>query len=72
MSTKKEAVESVETTAAPKFSIKKLRENCMKLFGVTTSTFDGATYGLNDEYTVEEMKKTIETWQKTSIKKEDK
>ena len=69
----KEKSEVVETTKpAPKFPIEKLRSNCVALFGVTSSTFDGATLGLNGEYSVEEMKKTIEKWQKTTIKKEDK
>lgn len=65
---KSEAVETVKSE--PKFPIEKLRQNCLALFGVSSSTFDGATHGLNGEYTVDEMKKTIEKWQKTSIKKE--
>ena len=28
-----------------KFKVEKLRENSMQLFGITTSTFDGAFYG---------------------------
>jgi hypothetical protein len=41
-----------------------LRKECRKLFDVSTSTFDGATYGLDQsqKYTVEEMKSTIEKW----------
>lgn len=46
-----------------KFKIEKLRENSMKLFGITTSTFDGAMYGQNvTELTVEEARKIINNW----------
>jgi hypothetical protein len=56
-------------TDTPKFSVAKLRENCKKLFGVTTSTFDGATYNIeNKDYTVAEMKKIIEDWKKKEVK----
>lgn len=67
---KVEAAEAVQTD--PKFSIEKLRENCMTLFGVTTSTYDGATHGLKGDFTVAEMKTAIEKWQNTKIKKEAK
>ena len=63
MAKKKITVDTVEAVAtAPKFAIEKLRENCLKLFGVTSSTFDGATYGLKGEYTVKEIATTIEKW----------
>ena len=55
-------VEKAEAT--PKFTIEKLRENCYAVFGISKSTFDGATYGLNGEYTVSEIKNAIEKWQK--------
>lgn len=45
-----------------KVPIAKLRRSCVKLFGVTPSTFDGATVGLDGKYTVEEMKAMIDTW----------
>ncbi|MBQ8331138.1 MAG: hypothetical protein IJX94_01395 [Clostridia bacterium] len=63
---------TVEPTGAPVFGIEKLRANCVTLFGVTTSTFDGATHGLEGEFTVEAMKQTIEEWKnkKISNKKE--
>lgn len=71
--TKQEKVEAAEAVQTdPKFSIEKLRANCMTLFDVTTSTYDGATHGLDGEYTVAEMKKTIEKWENTKIKKEAK
>ena len=46
----------------------KLRLNCRRLFGVSTSTFDGATYGLTEKYTVEEMRAHIEAWKKKGVK----
>lgn len=54
-----------------KFKIEKLRENSMKLFGITTSTFDGAMYGQNAaELTVEEARKIINEWLGTKRKGE--
>ena len=65
----KEKVEPVTTAdTAPKFTIGRLRENCLTLFGVTSSTFDGATYGLDGTYTVDETKKAINKWQNTPTK----
>ncbi len=61
-------------TAAPakaeasKFTIDKLRENCRQLFGVSTSTFAGATHGLTGTFTVEEMKAHIDEWGKKGVK----
>lgn len=61
----KETIAAAEKAeATPKFTVEKLRKNCYTLFGVTQSTFDGATYGLGGEFTVEEMKSAIEKWQK--------
>ncbi len=58
-----------EVKAPPaKFSIEKLRKNCMKLFNITTSTFDGAAYGLKGEYTVSDMKDIITKWQNREVK----
>lgn len=58
-STQAKAKEPVKTT---KFSISRLRKDCFSLFGVTVSTFDGATHGLTGNYTVDEMKARIEKW----------
>lgn len=60
-------------TAAPenkpaKFPLERLRQDCLKIFNVTTSTFDGATSGKTEEYTVDEVKEFIKGWQKTPIK----
>lgn len=55
--------------AAPrKYTKTKLRENCRQLFGVPASTFDGATHGLTGQFTVEEIKSRIETWEKEGVK----
>ena len=54
--------------AAPKFTVKKLGANCRQLFGVSTSTFAGATYGMTGKYTVEEMRAHIEAWKKKGVK----
>lgn len=62
--TKATAVEAAPAKAGggKKFPVAKLRENCRQLFGVSASTFDGATYGLKGQYTVEEMKAHIKEW----------
>lgn len=64
-----------ETVAAPahngadeKYTVEKLRENCRQLFGVSTSTFAGATHGLSGKYTVEEMRAHIKNWGKKGVK----
>lgn len=64
----KAAAEVVTKEAEVKFSIDKLREHCLTLFGVSSSTFDGATYGLDGEYTVEEMRNIIAKWQSKEAK----
>lgn len=46
-----------------RFSVSTLRDNCVKLFGCTTSTFDGAFFGCTDkEYSIEEAKGIIKKW----------
>lgn len=48
---------------APKFLIEKLRANCALLFGVTSSTFDGAFYGCTEkEMSIEDAKARITDW----------
>lgn len=53
-----------------KIPIENLRRSCVKLFGVSPSTFDGATHGLpaGSKYTVEEMKATIDKWLEKEVK----
>lgn len=62
MATKKKILDG------PKFPLEKLRENSMKLFGVSTSTFDGATNGLVGEFSVDETDKRIKSWLSKPIK----
>ena len=74
--TKNTAVAAESNTAKPqtqtaesKFKLFKLRENCVQLFGVSDSTFAGASCGLaKDEYTISEMKNIINTWLKKEAK----
>lgn len=54
--------ENTATRAAKKFTTKKLQANCRELFGVSSCTFAGATYGMTGEYSVDEMKAHIEKW----------
>ena len=54
-----------------KFTIEKLRQNCMTLFGISTSTFSAATYGMTGKYSIEEIKAHLETWQKQTWKKKE-
>lgn len=48
--------------AEPKFTIEQLRKHCLTLFNVTSSTFDGAFYGHEGEFTKAEAKEIILTW----------
>ncbi len=57
-----------EAEKAAKFTVERLRMACTSLFGVSTSTYDGATHGLKGEYTVEEMKSIIQKWMKKEVK----
>lgn len=51
-----------EKAQAPKFPVERLAANCRQLFGVSSCTFAGATYGMTGDYTVEEMKAHIKKW----------
>lgn len=51
-----------------KFRIEELRSHCVALFGVTISTFDGATSGLTGLYTKAAMKAHIDKWRKKEAK----
>ena len=47
----------------PKFLVEKLRENSISLFGVTSSTFDGAFYGCKEtEMSIKDAKARINDW----------
>ena len=64
----KPEVQDIVAQSEPVFSVERLKENCVKLFGVSQSTFDGAAYGLSGEYTVKEMKSLIEKWKTKEVK----
>lgn len=51
-----------------RFSLDQLRENSVKLFGVTKSTFDGATVGLKGNFTIGDINKKITAWKNRPIK----
>ena len=71
MATKTKAVGSTapaQFEAEKRYTVDKLRGNCRRLFGVSTSTFAGATYGMTGKYTVKEMCAHIEAWGKKGVK----
>jgi hypothetical protein len=58
-----------ESTEDKKFLLGELGKNCVKLFGVTSSTFAGATADLTEaEYSAQEVKQHIEAWKKKEVK----
>lgn len=50
-----------------KFPLETLRRDCMKLYGVTTSTFDGATLGMAGAYGIEEIRSLIRAWKTKEV-----
>ena len=56
------------TEQGQKYSIPQLQKNAYELFGVSSSTFAGATLDLDGEYTVDEVKKIISDWKKKEVK----
>lgn len=62
--------EPAKTSDERKFPYDVLKENCMKLFHVTSSTFIGATIGKeNRSYSISEMQRLIDEWLKKEVKK---
>lgn len=64
-----EAKAAKEKTDAPApaeqtYELSALRSSCVKLFGVTTSTFDGAMQGRMEPLSIAEVKTIIENWKK--------
>lgn len=51
-----------------KVPLDNLRRSCVKLFGVSFSTFDGVTVGLSGKYTVDEMRGIIDKWLRKEVK----
>lgn len=63
------ATQKPPVTKEEKFPLEELQKNCIELFGVTSSTFAGATHVLGDgEYTIAEVKKQINTWLSKEVK----
>ena len=52
---------------SPKFTVERLRRDCFGLFGITASTYDGATHGLTGEFSVAEMRAVIQKWQEQGV-----
>lgn len=65
---KKEAAAKKEAPAEQKYSIEMLRKHCLKCFGVTTSTFDGAMYGHTEDLTLKEAQRVIKEWLGKEVK----
>lgn len=62
--------EPAKTSDERKFPYEVLKENCMRLFHVTSSTFIGATIGKeNGSYSIPEMQRLIDDWLKKEVKK---
>lgn len=58
-----------KTTEEKKFPLEELGKSCVKLFGVTSSTFAGATADLaGKEYSTQEVRQHIEAWKKKEVK----
>ena len=51
-----------ESETTQRYTVEQLRIHALKLFGVTQSTYVGATHNLDGEYTVEEMRDHINKW----------
>ena len=66
-----QAVEEPEKVSDQrKFPYEVLKESCLKLFRVTSSTFIGATVGKeNGSYSISEMQRLIDEWLQKEVKK---
>ena len=61
---------SAKSSKERKFPYEVLKANCMKLFRVTSSTFIGATIGMESgAYTIAEMQSIVKGWLKKEVKK---
>lgn len=62
------ATKQTPTAVSPKFPLSRLRKDCLRLFGVTVSTFDGAAFGLaGQHFTVAEMRDRIDKWKNMRV-----
>ncbi len=58
----------IKSADIKKYRLDDLRKNCLALFNVTVSTFDGAVTGLTGEYTISEIKNIINKWKTKEVK----
>ena len=66
--TNKTAASNQPAKKEPTFTLATIRAGCVKTFGCTSSTFDGAFFDKEDkEYTISEAKKIIEEWLKKEV-----
>ena len=57
------------TITEPVYRLDVLQKNCLKLFGVSQTTFAGATAGIEDrEYSINELKGIISEWREKEVK----
>lgn len=66
MSEKKAA--DVTVKAEQTFTVEQLRAKCVELFGVSDSTFAGATAGLTGRFTKSEMAARLSAWGKEVVR----
>lgn len=60
--------EPVKTSGERKYPYEVLKENCVRLFHVTSSTFIGASIGRESgTYTVAEMQSIVDSWLKKEV-----
>lgn len=64
MGDKKKAETPIEKPLEKEFPLSVLRKNSIKLFGVTTATFDGAMSEVEGPLTIAEARNTIDAWSK--------
>lgn len=68
MAAKKETVQEQASEdvrkekSAEKYSVEKLKEHCIDVFGVSQSTFAGAMHGHEGNYTIDEAKAILNEW----------
>lgn len=64
MSEEKKSAKEEPVSKEKAYDLAVLRENSVKLLGVTTSTFDGAMNGREGQLTLSAAKSIIENWKK--------
>ena len=71
--TAKDVASAAPSAAPAKITVARLRRDCLKVFGVSTSTFDGACVGLKPdaEFNVDEMRQRIKKWQDTPVTRKE-